>query len=93
MYLHLGENKIVRKTDIVGIFDSDTATVSKTTRKFLTDAEKSGKIESVGDLPKSFTVTKNKNHEKIYFSQLSSKTLAGRAGDGDETNERTKKND
>ena len=93
MYLHLGENKIIRKSDVVGIFDSDTATVSKTTRKFLTDAERRGALETVGDIPKSFTLTKNKKEEKIYFSQLSSKTLAGRAGDGDDINERTKKND
>ncbi|MBQ0125068.1 MAG: DUF370 domain-containing protein [Clostridiales bacterium] len=88
MYLHLGENKTVKKSDIVGIFDSDTATVSKITRKFLSDAEKNGMLETVGDLPKSFTLIKNKQTEKIYFSQLSSKTLAGRAFDTDENNER-----
>ena len=86
MYLHIGENKIIRKSDVVGIFDSDTATVSKTTRKFLTDAERRGALESVGDVPKSFTVISNKKEEKIYFSLLSSKTLAHRAGEGDEMN-------
>ena len=79
MYLHLGENKTVRKSDIVGIFDSDTATVSKTTRQFLSDAEKGGRLETVGGLPKSFTLTTENKTEKIYFSQLSTKTLAGRA--------------
>ena len=93
MFLHLGENKTVKKSDVVGIFDSDTATVSKTTRNFLKDADRRGALETVGDIPKSFTVTQNKKDEKIYFSQLSSKTLAGRAGDGDDINERTKKND
>lgn len=81
MYIHIGENKIIRKCDVVGIFDSDTATVSKTTRDFLKSAQQSEIIETVGDLPKSFTVTKNNKEEKIYFSQLSSKTLAGRALD------------
>ena len=90
MYLHLGENKIIRKADIVGIFDSDTATVSKTTRKFLTDAERRGDLETVGDVPKSFTVVSGKKDEKIYFSQLSSKTLAHRADGDDDINERTK---
>ena len=93
MYLHLGENKIIRKSDVVGIFDSDTATVSKTTRKFLTDAERRGALESVGDVPKSFTVIKSKKEEKIYFSQLSSKTLAHRADGGDDLNGKEKKND
>jgi len=90
MYLHIGENKIILKSDVVGIFDSDTATVSKTTRKFLTDAERRGALETVGDIPKSFTLTENKKEEKIYFSQLSSKTLAGRAGDGDDINGKDK---
>ena len=90
MYLHLGENKIIRKSDVVGIFDSDTATVSKTTRKFLTDAERRGALETVGDIPKSFTLTQNEKEEKIYFSQLSSKTLAHRAGDGDDINGKDK---
>lgn len=87
MYLHLGENKIIPKRNIIGIFDSDTATVSKTTRKFLADTEKAGKLESVGDLPKSFTVVSGAEGEKIYFSQLSVKTLVGRATEN-ENNER-----
>ena len=40
MYLHLGENKVVKKRDIIGIFDMDTATVMKATRTFLNNAEK-----------------------------------------------------
>lgn len=83
MYLHLGENKIIQKCDIIGIFDSDTATMSKVTRKLLTDAEKAGQLESVGDLPKSFTLTSGAQGEKIYFSQLSVKTLIGRATEND----------
>ena len=90
MYLHIGENKIVRKCDIVGIFDSDTCTVSRVTRDFLKSCAKSGKLETVGDLPKSFIIVKNKNGEKIYFSQLSSKTLAGRAL-GEENNRKDEK--
>lgn len=92
MYLHIGENKILLKKDIIGIFDSDTCTVSKTTRDHLKKVQQSGNLESVGDLPKTFIVTGNKKQEKIYFSQLSSRTLAGRADDG-EISERTNKND
>ena len=32
MYLHIGNGKMIKMKDIVGIFDSDTATVSKITR-------------------------------------------------------------
>ena len=92
MFLHIGENKTVRKADIVGIFDSDTATVSKTTKKFLSDAEKGGRLEVVGGLPKSFTLTTENKTEKIYFSQLSSKTLAGRTLNDGTDHERKRKN-
>ena len=30
MYLHLGENTVVRTDSIIGIFDMDTSTISKT---------------------------------------------------------------
>ena len=42
MYLHIGNNKIVRTRDVIGIFDADTATVSKTTRAYLSEKEKLG---------------------------------------------------
>ena len=40
MYLHLGEQKVVKKRDIIGIFDMDNTTVMKSTRTFLNNAEK-----------------------------------------------------
>lgn len=40
MYLHLGQDTVVRLDEIVGIFDMDTSTISKHSRQFLTDAEK-----------------------------------------------------
>lgn len=74
-YLHIGNNQTVRSSEIIGIFDLDSATISHETRKFLREAEKKGQITSAADaLPKSFILTK----DKIYFSQLSSATLQGR---------------
>ena len=35
MYLHLGQDTIVRTDTILGVFDLDNATVSKHTREFL----------------------------------------------------------
>ena len=46
MYLHIGNNKIIRHRDIVGIFDLDNATVSSVSRAFLRQAQKSGKLIS-----------------------------------------------
>jgi len=75
MYLHAGNNKDIRKRDIIGIFDLDTSTVSTITRKFLNEADKTGIVETVKEeIPKSFILT----NEKIYITQLSPAALHGR---------------
>ena len=82
MYLHLGENTIIRNKDIIGIFDMDTTTVMKSSRTFLNKAEKEKRTVTVSyELPKSFVVIKDKKEKdlKIYISQLSSTTLEGRS--------------
>lgn len=80
MYLHLGNNTIIRKEDIIGIFDLDHSTVSRKTRDFLAEAQKNGKIINVSaELPKSFVVCKEKDEEKIYICQLAPVTLIKRA--------------
>lgn len=81
MYLHLGESTIVRKKDIIGIFDLDTTTVMKSSRKFINKAEKEKRAVTVSfELPKSFVVCSKKKSKKqtIYISQLSSLTLENR---------------
>ena len=40
MYLHLGHDTVIKQKDILGIFDMDTATVSKNTRDYLSKKEK-----------------------------------------------------
>lgn len=72
MYLHLGEDTIIRTKNIIGIFDMDTSTVNKATRDYLSNAEKKKKVIYVNyDLPKSFVVTE----DKIYVSPLNTSTL------------------
>ena len=84
MYLYLGEKTVVNTDDIIGVFDLDTATVKKSTRLFLEQAEKDGRLITVlgEDLPKSFVVVKPKNAEKaqniIYISQISPTTIIKR---------------
>lgn len=84
MYIHLGQDTVVKKADIIGIFDLDNATVSKRTRDYLAKAEKEGRVINVSyELPKSFIVCKVKNNEQIiYISQLSSATLLKRSESG-----------
>jgi hypothetical protein len=79
MYLHLGEKTVIRTDDIVGIFDIDNTTISKNTRNFLAQAEKSGSVVNVSyELPKSFIITRENNKNVVYISQISSQTLLKR---------------
>ena len=81
MYLHLGQETIVRKEDIIGIYDMDTSTVSKWSREYLSKAEKEKRVVNVSfELPKSYVVCKSKNENKeiVYISPLSSQTLQKR---------------
>ena len=88
MYLHLGMDKVITFDEIIGIFDLDTTTVSKSTRNYLAKAEKAGIVENVCyDLPKSFIVCRNKNGEdRVYISQISSTTLLKRTNFVDSLN-------
>ena len=82
MYLHLGQDTLVKTSDVIGIFDMDNTTVSKNTREFLASSEKKGQVISVtADLPKSFVVCgKGKGEPRVYLSQISAATLRKRTG-------------
>ena len=82
MYLHLGEETVVKEKDIIGIFDIENTSVSKHTKDFLASSEKKGRIINVSyEMPKSFIVcNENKNsREKVYISQISASTLKKRS--------------
>lgn len=79
MYLHLGENTVVRTESIIGIFDMDTSTISKWTKEYLSNATKNKRVINVSmELPKSFVVCNENNEIKVYVSQISSQTLMKR---------------
>ena len=76
MYINFGHGVIVRRDDIIGIFDLDKSTVSKHTREFLSAAEKSGKIvNAFDDIPNSIILTT----DKLYLTHASTQTLKKRA--------------
>ena len=80
MYVHLVVDQVVNVDDIIGIFDLDSTTVSKHTRKFLNEAEKQKKVINVSfELPKSFILCGKKKNTLVYISQLSSSTLYKRS--------------
>ncbi|MBP3495100.1 MAG: DUF370 domain-containing protein [Clostridia bacterium] len=73
MYVHIGNDKVVRKKDILGIFDIDSSTVSINTRKYLKMAEKEKRVFTLGyDLPKSFVLMKDK---RVYLSPYNSSSI------------------
>ena len=79
MYLHLGSEVVILKKNIVGIFDLDTATISKHTKNYLAIAEKEGRVVNVSyELPKAFVVSMENDRAVVYISQLSSQTLLKR---------------
>ena len=76
MFVHLGNNCLVKQKDIIGIFDLDNVTVTKTSREFLNKAEKNGEVINVTyELPKSFVLTNTQGVSNIYISQLSPGTI------------------
>lgn len=82
MYLHLGQDTVIRTEDIVGIFDLDTSTVQKASREFLAAAEKRGQVSTVSyELPKSFVlcVDAQTGGKTVYLSQISPATLLRRS--------------
>ena len=82
MYLHLGENTVVRDKNIIGIFDIENTSVSRDTREYLAKAGKSGKTYNVSyEMPKSFIVCSDESgNETVYISQVSAATIRKRGG-------------
>ena len=76
MYLHIGQDFLIKTDDIIGIFDLDNSTISVRTRDYLRRQQLAGRVVTVGqELPKSFILCKNKNGVTIYLSQISPATL------------------
>ena len=79
MYLHVGNNRNIRKSTVIGIFDMDNATVSQITRKYLSTMQNDYLIESASyEIPKSFILYFEYGESKVCFSPLSVSALRGR---------------
>ena len=77
MYLNIGQETVIVDKDILGIFDLDNTTVSKSTREYINTASKNGECITVSfeELPKSFIVTTKGENKKIYISPLNTSTI------------------
>ena len=82
MYLHLGNDIVVRKNEILAVFDLDNTSQSYQTRGYLFAAEKAGQVVNAAgeEIPKSFVVCAGKDgRQTVYLSQLNSSTLLKRS--------------
>lgn len=81
MYIHLGLGVVVREDDVIGIFDLENTTVSKTTRDFLKRAEDENLVEDVCyDLPRSIVVCRDfVCGQRVYITQIAPATLLKRS--------------
>ena len=80
MYLHIGNGKSVKKKHIIGIFDLDTSTVTKTGKDFINKSERLGNVEyDDDDLPRSFVLVEENKKYKVKLSRISTKGLTLRA--------------
>ena len=79
MYLHIGNGESIKTDEIIGIFDLDTSTVSKSTKNYISKMQKEGLIEYTdSDLPRAFVLCKEKRKSKIKLSRISSVGLLQR---------------
>lgn len=75
MYLFLGGEVTVRSDDVIGIFDIEECSVSRTTADFLNACQKKSQIVNISDdMPKSFIITT----DKTYISNVSHNTIRKR---------------
>lgn len=77
MYLNIGQDTVITDKNILGIFDLDNTTVSKSTREYINTASKNGECITVliEELPKSFIVVAENNKKEIYISPLNTSTI------------------
>ena len=81
MYLSIGGGFVVRRRDIVAVFDMDNATYSRISRDALSLAEKRGEvINAAEDIPRTFIVCEEGGQTRLSLSGLSGSPLKRRMG-------------
>lgn len=83
MYLHIGNGNSVKRKNIIGIFDLDTATVSKITKDFINKRQKEGALTYLdSDLPRAFLLLDEEGETKVRLSRISTSGLKIRLESG-----------
>ena len=79
MYIHIGGDTVIRAADVIGIFDLDNASWSHRTRAFLAEAEKAGRVETIGEeLPRTFILIDAARLPRIVLTHVTTATLKRR---------------
>ena len=82
-YVYAGGGTAIDRDDIVGIFDMDNTSWSHLTRKFLSRAERDGRVVNAAeDLPRSFLLCGDGN---VILTQPTAATLVRRLEDQERT--------
>ena len=83
MFIHLGQDCVIKTKDIIAIFDFENTSVSGITKEFLINMSKKNNVIYINEeLPKSFVIAKHKGKNTVYISSLLSSTLIKRAVSG-----------
>ena len=81
MYVHLGNGRYIRKKEIVGVFDMDTATICVATRRFLSERERDGAVLLVDEeLPKSFLLLSDRREARGSRKKVKGRRQAAKNG-------------
>ena len=78
MYLSIGNDRAVRDSSIIGIFDLDNTSTSPRTREFLNHAEQEGQVIPCYGLTKAFVLTDEYGFHQLHLTELNSATLEKR---------------
>ncbi len=79
MYLNLGNSNLIKKKDIIGVFDLDSAMSGGTLMEYLKKCEKSGQVINIGDgIPKAFVVAESGGKTTVYITTISAPSIKGR---------------
>lgn len=78
MYLHIGNDIILRKENILFILDYKNFNENKICKAFYEKIEKKNITDISKQKPKSIIITKENNIIKAYISNISSNTLGKR---------------
>ena len=81
MYVHIGSNRMIHSSAIVGIFDLDGEITTADTKRFLRRVDGEGRAELAGDdLPRSFVLTSDEEGvDGVIYTRLTTQGVAMRA--------------